>query len=158
MRNKQVVFNPYIYTWSKLYRFGYENRKYPFFNTKHPVIILRGSLFVVTPAHVASWKMDVKIFLMFIVAENTRSVNIGSCIAIEDTHCCGLACQTLQYLIFSHLHCIYIIAYLYRVIACIFYNCSFVLYMYSLVLYIIADVYCNLQVLICIVVVHIYIV
>ena len=26
------------------------------FNTKHPVIILRGSLFVVTPAHVASWK------------------------------------------------------------------------------------------------------
>ena len=30
--------------------------KYPFFNTKHPVIILWGSLFVVTPAHVASWK------------------------------------------------------------------------------------------------------
>ena len=50
--------------------------KYPVFNTKHPVIILRGSLFVVTPAHVASWKMDVKIFFMLIVAENTGSVNI----------------------------------------------------------------------------------
>ena len=24
MRNKQVEFNPYIYTLSKLYRFGYE--------------------------------------------------------------------------------------------------------------------------------------
>ena len=33
--------------------FGYE---ISVFNTKHPVIILRGSLFVVTPAHVASWK------------------------------------------------------------------------------------------------------
>ena len=31
-------------------------RNIRFFNTKHPVIILRGSLFVVTPAHVASWK------------------------------------------------------------------------------------------------------
>ena len=47
--------------------------KYPFFNTKHPVIILRGSLFVVTPAHVASWKNGC---LMFIVAENIGSVNI----------------------------------------------------------------------------------
>ena len=53
--------------------------KYPFFNTKHPVIILRGSLFVVTPAHVASWKngcQNFSYFLMIIVAENTRSVNI----------------------------------------------------------------------------------
>ena len=30
--------------------------KYPFFNTNYPVIILRASLFVVTPSHVASWK------------------------------------------------------------------------------------------------------
>ena len=54
MRNKQVEFNPYIYTLntlSKLYRFGYE---ISVFNTKHPVIILRASLFVVTPSHVAS--------------------------------------------------------------------------------------------------------
>ena len=50
--------------------------KYPFFNTKHPVIIQRASLLVVTPSHVASWKLNVKIFLMFIVAEDTRSVNI----------------------------------------------------------------------------------
>ena len=57
----------YIYTLSKLYRFGYEISV--FFYTKHPVIILRGSLFVVISSHVASWKMDVKIFLMFIVAE-----------------------------------------------------------------------------------------
>ena len=50
--------------------------KYPLFNTKHPVIILQGSLFVVTPAHVASWKNGCQIFSTFIVAENTRSVNI----------------------------------------------------------------------------------
>ena len=76
MRNKQVEFNPYIYTLSKLYRFDYEISGV-FFNTDHPVVILRGSLFVVTPAHMSlHGKMDVKIFLMFIVAENTRSVNI----------------------------------------------------------------------------------
>ena len=57
MRNKQVEFNPYIYTLSKLYRFGYEISGV-FFNTKHPVIILRASLFVVTPSHVASWKIE----------------------------------------------------------------------------------------------------
>ena len=76
MRNKQVEFNPYIYTLttlSKLYRFGY---KLSFFNTKHPVIILQASLFVITPSHVASWKIEYQIFLMFIVAENTGSVNI----------------------------------------------------------------------------------
>ena len=75
--NKQVEFNPYIYTLttlSKLYRFGYE---ISVFNTKHPVIILRVSLFAVTPSHVASTKNWMsKIFLMFIVAENTGSVNI----------------------------------------------------------------------------------
>ena len=78
MRNKQVEFNPYIYTLtslSKLYRFGYE---ISVFNTKHPVIILRAPLFVVTPSHVASLKIECQIFLMFIVAENTRSVNIRS--------------------------------------------------------------------------------
>ena len=55
MKNKQVEFNPYIYTLSKLYRFGYEISV--FFNTKHPVIILWASLFVVTPSHVASSKI-----------------------------------------------------------------------------------------------------
>ena len=58
MRNKQVEFNPYIYTLttlSKLYRFGYE---ISVFNTKHPVIILRVSLFAVTPSHVASSKIE----------------------------------------------------------------------------------------------------
>ena len=62
MRNKQVEFNPYIYTLttlSKLYRFGYE---IPVFNTKHPVIILRASLFVVTPSHVASSKIECQNF------------------------------------------------------------------------------------------------
>ena len=43
-----------IQSLSKLYRFGYEISGV-FFNTKHPVIILRASLFVVTPSHVASW-------------------------------------------------------------------------------------------------------
>ena len=63
MRNKQVEFNPYIYdltTLSKLYRFGYEISV--FFNTKHPVIILRASLFVVTPSPVASWKIECQNF------------------------------------------------------------------------------------------------
>ena len=73
MRNKRVEFNPYIYTLSKLYRFGYE---ISVFNTKHPVIVLRrhcSSLHRLMSLH---GKMDVKICLMFIVAENTRSVNI----------------------------------------------------------------------------------
>ena len=74
MRNKQVEFNPYTYTLSKLYRFGYE---ISVFNTKHPVIILRASLFVDTPSHVASLKIEcVNFFLIFIVAENIGSVNI----------------------------------------------------------------------------------
>ena len=60
MRNKPVEFNPYIYSLSKLYRFGYEISG--FFNTKHPVIILRESLFVVTPAHVSSWKIECQNF------------------------------------------------------------------------------------------------
>ena len=73
MRNKQVEFNPYIYTLSKLYHFGYE---ISVFYTKHPVIILRASLFVVTPScrFMENWMS--KFFLMFIVAENTWSVNI----------------------------------------------------------------------------------
>ena len=36
--------------------------KYPFFNTKHPVIILRVSLFAVTPSHVASTKIECQNF------------------------------------------------------------------------------------------------
>ena len=59
MRNKPVEFNPYIYTLSKLYRFGHE---ISVFNTKHPVIILRVSLFVVTPSHVASSKIECRNF------------------------------------------------------------------------------------------------
>ena len=62
MRNKQVEFNPYIYTLttlSKLCRFGYE---ISVFNTKHPVIILRVSLFAITPSHVASTKIECQNF------------------------------------------------------------------------------------------------
>ena len=77
MRNKQVEFNPYIYTLttlSKLYRFGYEISVFLIQNTR--------SLFY--GRHYSSWhrlmslhrKLNVKIFLMFIVAENTGSVNI----------------------------------------------------------------------------------
>ena len=36
--------------------------QYPFFNTKHPIILLRASLFVVTPSHVASWKIECQNF------------------------------------------------------------------------------------------------
>ena len=74
MRNKRVEFNPYIYTLSKLSRFGYEISVFKYttgWYSEHPSE---------QPAH-TSWqrfhgKMDVKIFLMFIVAENTGSVNI----------------------------------------------------------------------------------
>ena len=71
MRNKQIEFNPYIYTLSKLSRFGYEISVFKY---------TTGLYSEQQPAH-TSWqqlhgKMDVKIFLMFIVAENTGSVNI----------------------------------------------------------------------------------
>ena len=62
MRNKQVEFNPYICTLSKLYRFHGFGYEISVFNTKHPVIILRASLFVVTPSHVASWKIECQFF------------------------------------------------------------------------------------------------
>ena len=77
MRNKQVEFNPYIYTLttlSKLYRFGYEISVFLIQNTR--------SLFYgchYSPLHrlmSLQRKLNVKIFLMFIVAENTGSVNI----------------------------------------------------------------------------------
>ena len=74
MRNKQVEFNPYIYTLSKLSRFGYEISVFEYttgwYSEQPPE----------QPAHTSRLslhgKMDVKIFLMFIVAVNTRSVNI----------------------------------------------------------------------------------
>ena len=74
MRNKQVEFNPYIYTLSKVSRFGYEISVFEYttgwYSEQPPE----------QPAHTSRTflhgKMDVKIFLMFIVAENTGSVNI----------------------------------------------------------------------------------
>ena len=74
MRNKQVEFNPYIYTLSKLSRFGYEISVFKYTTGRHseqpPEQLAHTSR---QPFH---GKMDVKIFLMFIVAENTGSVNI----------------------------------------------------------------------------------
>ena len=74
MRNKQVEFNPYIYTLSKLFRFGYEISVFKYTTGRYleqppeqPAHMSRLSL---------HGKVDVKIFLMFIVAENTSSVNI----------------------------------------------------------------------------------
>ena len=74
MRNEQVEFNPYIYTLSKLPRFGYEISVFKYttglYSEQPPE----------QPAHASRMflrgKMDVKIFLMFIVAENTGNVNI----------------------------------------------------------------------------------
>ena len=78
IRNKRVEFNPYIYTLtslSKLYRFRYEisgvfliqNTRSLFYGrhylSLHRLMSLHG-------------KLNVKIFLIFIVAENTGSVNI----------------------------------------------------------------------------------
>ena len=84
VRNKQVEFNPYIYTLttlSKLYRFGYEISWVPMRNIRFLIQNTR-SLFY--RRHYSSLhrlmslhgKLNVKIFLMFIVAENTGSVNI----------------------------------------------------------------------------------
>ena len=74
MRNKQVEFNPYIYTLSKLSRFGYEISIFKYTTGRYSEQPPE------QPAHTSRMflhgKMDVKIFLMFIVAENTGSVNI----------------------------------------------------------------------------------
>ena len=74
MRNKQVEFNPYIYTLSKLSRFGYEISVFKYTTGRYSEQLPE------QPAHMSRLslvgKMDVKIFLMFIIAENTGSVNI----------------------------------------------------------------------------------
>ena len=75
MRNKQVEFNPYIYTLSKLSRFGYEISVFKYTTGRYSEQPPE------EPAHTSQQqfhaKIDVKIFLMFIVAENTGSVNIN---------------------------------------------------------------------------------
>ena len=77
MRNKQVEFNPYIYTLSKLYRFGYELSVFLIQNSEIIRSLFYGrhysSLHRLMSLH---GKMNVKFFLMYIVAENTGSVNI----------------------------------------------------------------------------------
>ena len=79
MRNKQVEFNPNIYTLSKLSRFGYEISVFKYTKGRYSE----------QPAHMSLMflhgKMDVKIFLMFIVAENTGIVNIAICVSYCDT-------------------------------------------------------------------------
>ena len=74
MRNKQVECNPYIYTLSKLSRFGYEISVFKYTTGRYSEQPPE------QPAHTSRLslveKMDVKIFLMFIVAENTGGVNI----------------------------------------------------------------------------------
>ena len=74
MRNKQVEFNPYIYTLSDLSWFGYEISVFKYttgpYSEQLPEQLAHMSHLSLVG------KMDVKIFLMFVVAENTRSVNI----------------------------------------------------------------------------------
>ena len=75
MRNKQVEFNPYIYTLSKLS--PVLAMKYPFLNTQQGGIQnSRRIIRLIRHACFLHGKMDVKSFLMFIAAENTGSVNI----------------------------------------------------------------------------------
>ena len=80
MRNKQVELNTYIYTLSKLSRFGYEISVFKYKTGRYSEQPSE------QPAHTSRLslhgKMDVKIFLVFIVAENNRSVNILNCIII----------------------------------------------------------------------------
>ena len=79
MRNKQVELNPYIYTLSKLSRFGYEISPFKYtvgrYSEQLPEQPARMSR---QQFHRQQFhgKMDVKFFLMFIVAENIGSVNI----------------------------------------------------------------------------------
>ena len=72
---KQTVeLNHYIYTLSKLSRFGYEISVFKYTTGRYSEQPPE------QPAHTSRqhlhWKMHVKIFLMFIVAENIGSVNI----------------------------------------------------------------------------------
>ena len=74
MRNKQVEFNPYIYSLSNLSHVGneisifkYTTGRYSEQPPEQPAYTSRLSLV---------GKIDVKFFLIFIVAENTGSVNI----------------------------------------------------------------------------------
>ena len=74
MRNKQVEFNPYIYTLSKLSRFGYEISVFKYTTGRYSEQPPEQSAH--TSRMFLHGQKDVKIFLMFIVAENTGSVNI----------------------------------------------------------------------------------
>ena len=75
MRNKEVEFNLYIHTLSKLSCFGYEISVFKYTTGRYSEQPPE------QPAHTSRMrlhgKMAVKIFLMFIVAENTGSVNIS---------------------------------------------------------------------------------
>ena len=70
---RKEEFNPNIHTLSKLSRFGYETSVFKYTTGRHSEQPPE------QPAHKSRMflhgKMDVKIFLMFIVAENTESVN-----------------------------------------------------------------------------------
>ena len=76
MRNKQVEVKPYIYSLSKLSRFGYEISVFKYTTGRYSEQPLE------QPAQRSRLslhgKMDVKIFLMSIAAEITGSVNIPS--------------------------------------------------------------------------------
>ena len=74
MRNKQVEFNPYMYTLPKLSRFGYE---ISVFNTQQGGIKnSRLSSRYIRHGNVTTEEWMSIFFLMFIVAENTGSVNM----------------------------------------------------------------------------------
>ena len=75
VRNKQVECNLYIYTLSKLSRFDYD---ISVFNTQQGGIRnCRKKPPTYTSRERFHGRMDVNIFLMFIEAENTGSVNIA---------------------------------------------------------------------------------
>ena len=80
MRNKQVEFNPYIFILSKLSRFGYEISVFKYTTGRYSEQLPKQPAY--TSRQQLHGKMDVKNFLMFIVAENTGSVNIMLCIAL----------------------------------------------------------------------------
>ena len=77
MRNKQVEFNPYIYTLLKFSRFGYQVSIFKY--TTGPYSEQPPEQQAHTSRLSLVGKMDVKIFLMFIVVENKNKIGTKSC-------------------------------------------------------------------------------
>ena len=71
-----LLYFTYIYTLSKLSRFGYEISIFKYTAVSRAVFRTAAGAARSYVTYVSSWKNGCQFFLMFIVAENTESVNI----------------------------------------------------------------------------------